>query len=195
MSFDESFVAAPCDLHFHLNRTTFKLMHRALENCTRLFQQNAAPQTIATTPFSPLLPIKCNSEQNAAVSEIVGADGGRPIIIFGFVSFLISPLCRNLILFFDSPPGTGKTTTLVEALFQLLWKANTRVLVCAPSNFAVDHICQQIVRNWPFKDNTRERVFRMNGFLRNPKTVPPELKDIIHYKVSLLFSFSRCPKI
>jgi ATP-dependent RNA/DNA helicase IGHMBP2 len=42
------------------------------------------------------------------------------------------------------PPGTGKTTTLIEGILQLS-KLNRRVLVSAPSNTAVDHISQGLV--------------------------------------------------
>ena len=41
------------------------------------------------------------------------------------------------------PPGTGKTTTLVEAIIETLQR-ETQVLVCAPSNAAVDWISQQL---------------------------------------------------
>lgn len=41
------------------------------------------------------------------------------------------------------PPGTGKTTTLVEAIFETLQR-ETQVLVCAPSNAAVDWISEQL---------------------------------------------------
>ena len=37
------------------------------------------------------------------------------------------------------PPGTGKTTTLVEAIRETLMREN-QVLVCAQSNMAVDWI-------------------------------------------------------
>ena len=43
------------------------------------------------------------------------------------------------------PPGTGKTTTLVEAIFETLQR-ETQVLVCAPSNAAVDWISEQLYR-------------------------------------------------
>lgn len=41
------------------------------------------------------------------------------------------------------PPGTGKTTTLVEAIDQTL-RREPQVMVCAQSNTAVDWICSQI---------------------------------------------------
>ncbi len=42
------------------------------------------------------------------------------------------------------PPGTGKTTTLVEAIFETLHREN-QVLVCAQSNTAVDWIAEKLV--------------------------------------------------
>lgn len=42
------------------------------------------------------------------------------------------------------PPGTGKTTTLVEAIYETLHKEN-QVLVCAQSNMAVDWISEKLV--------------------------------------------------
>lgn len=41
------------------------------------------------------------------------------------------------------PPGTGKTTTLVEAIFETL-RRESQVLVCAQSNSAVDLICERL---------------------------------------------------
>ncbi len=43
------------------------------------------------------------------------------------------------------PPGTGKTTTLVEAILQLTGKGN-KVLVSAPSNTAVDNIARRLIQ-------------------------------------------------
>ncbi|MBQ9587408.1 MAG: AAA family ATPase [Bacteroidales bacterium] len=43
------------------------------------------------------------------------------------------------------PPGTGKTTTLVEAIIETLQR-ETQVMVCAPSNAAVDWISEQLMR-------------------------------------------------
>lgn len=42
------------------------------------------------------------------------------------------------------PPGTGKTTTLVEAIFETM-RRESQVLVCAQSNMAVDWISEKLV--------------------------------------------------
>lgn len=42
------------------------------------------------------------------------------------------------------PPGTGKTTTLVEIIYETLRREN-QVLVCAQSNSAVDLICERLI--------------------------------------------------
>lgn len=44
------------------------------------------------------------------------------------------------------PPGTGKTTTLVEIVYQKLIKGQ-KILLSAPSNAAIDHIGHQLIKN------------------------------------------------
>lgn len=48
------------------------------------------------------------------------------------------------VLIVHGPPGTGKTTTMVEAITEVL-RREPQVIVCAQSNTAVDWICQQLV--------------------------------------------------
>lgn len=47
------------------------------------------------------------------------------------------------VLIVHGPPGTGKTTTLVEAVSEVL-RREPQVLVCAQSNTAVDWMCAQL---------------------------------------------------
>ncbi len=49
----------------------------------------------------------------------------------------------NDVAFIHGPPGTGKTTTIVEAIFQTV-KTEQQVLVCAPSNAAVDLLTDKL---------------------------------------------------
>lgn len=44
------------------------------------------------------------------------------------------------------PPGTGKTTTLIQSIIQTL-KSETQILVCAPSNAAVDLLVEKLSQN------------------------------------------------
>lgn len=52
-------------------------------------------------------------------------------------------LCCRDVAIVHGPPGTGKTTTLVEAVFETLHREN-QVLVCAQSNTAVDWIAEKL---------------------------------------------------
>lgn len=57
----------------------------------------------------------------------------------------VEAIVRNeQITIVHGPPGTGKTTTLVEAILQLI-RNNEKVLVAAPSNTAVDHIARGLI--------------------------------------------------
>ena len=53
-------------------------------------------------------------------------------------------LCTRDVSIVHGPPGTGKTTTLVEAIYETLHR-EPQVLVCAQSNTAVDWICEKLV--------------------------------------------------
>ncbi len=46
------------------------------------------------------------------------------------------------------PPGTGKTTTLAEVIYQAVNQGD-RVLACAPSNTAVDNLLERLVGMMP----------------------------------------------
>lgn len=63
------------------------------------------------------------------------------------------------------PPGTGKTTTLVEAICETL-RRESQVMVCAQSNMAVDWICELLV-------NTGVGVVRIG----NPSRVTDAMLD------------------
>lgn len=62
------------------------------------------------------------------------------------------------------PPGTGKTTTVVELVRQAV-RRGEKALVCAPSNLAVDNLLERLV-------GAGERVVRLG----HPARVLPELQ-------------------
>ncbi|KRX99386.1 Regulator of nonsense transcripts 1, partial [Trichinella pseudospiralis] len=62
-------------------------------------------------------------------------------------------LTRSISLI-QGPPGTGKTVTSASIVYHLAKAGGTPILVCAPSNVAVDHLAEKINR-------TGLRVIRM----------------------------------
>ncbi|XP_069752975.1 DNA-binding protein SMUBP-2 isoform X3 [Narcine bancroftii] len=58
------------------------------------------------------------------------------------VSFALS---QKEVAIIHGPPGTGKTTTVVEIILQAV-KQGLKVLCCAPSNVAVDNLVERLAR-------------------------------------------------
>ena len=98
--------------------------------------------------------ISAKNNRLAELREIF--HGSRPVSVFSFQPVRFPWLNRtqeeavNKVLhakdvaIVHGPPGTGKTTTLVEAVYETLHREN-QVLVCAQSNMAVDWISEKLV--------------------------------------------------
>jgi DNA polymerase alpha-associated DNA helicase A len=54
-------------------------------------------------------------------------------------------LACNEVALLHGPPGTGKTTTVVELILQAV-RRGARVLACAPSNIAVDNMVERLAQ-------------------------------------------------
>lgn len=111
-----------------LDETTYRLMFEALDraiNATsgRLPQLRSIFHGLRPAKFSQTTRVPfpwLNKSQESAVNTVIAAQDVA--IVHG-------------------PPGTGKTTTLVEAISETL-RRESQVLVCAQSNMAVDWICE-----------------------------------------------------
>lgn len=65
--------------------------------------------------------------------------------LFAFKKDAISKaLSSKNIFLLHGPPGTGKTTTVVEIILQEV-KRGSKILACAASNIAVDNIVERLV--------------------------------------------------
>lgn len=107
---------------------------------------------------TPLVPISCNlnPEQMYSIKMILGCKGAPPYVIHG-------------------PPGTGKTMTLVEAILQVYTtRKDARILVCAPSNSAADHILEKLLSEKAVHIQENE-IFRLNARSRPYEDITPNI--------------------
>ncbi len=74
-------------------------------------------------------------------------------------------LAAERIAIIHGPPGTGKTTTIVELIRQAV-RRGERVLACAPSNLAVDNLLERLLAG-------DEQAIRLG----HPARVLPELRE------------------
>jgi len=88
-------------------------------------------------------------------------------------------LAVNDVAFVHGPPGTGKTTTIVEFIKQCV-KSRLRVLVCAPSNVAVDNIAVRLassIQHKTKKNKKKEKKIRMVRIGHPARLVPEVLEN------------------
>uniref|UniRef100_A0A183BXV9 RNA helicase n=1 Tax=Globodera pallida TaxID=36090 RepID=A0A183BXV9_GLOPA len=115
-----------------------------------------------------------NDEQRAAI-----------VAIFAAMQLRIQSRNGNLLPFIlHGPPGTGKTTTLVEACRLLEAEdAFAKVLVCTPSNTAADMFAYELIHVANVKPTS---VFRLNPLTRPTSELNEALKDIVFIKPNSL---------
>ncbi|GKY95692.1 hypothetical protein MPSEU_000530100 [Mayamaea pseudoterrestris] len=84
------------------------------------------------------------------------------------------------------PPGTGKTTTVVELIQQAVITRGFKVLVAAPSNIAVDNILERLLAGCNVGSNISKRnagklrVVRLGHPARlQPKVLPHSLEALV----------------
>ena len=118
-------------VQLYFDETSYRLMFEALKQVISARNNRLAelrdifhgPRPLSVFSFQPVRFPWLNRTQEDAVNKVLHAKDVA--IVHG-------------------PPGTGKTTTLVEAIYETLHREN-QVLVCAQSNMAVDWISEKLV--------------------------------------------------
>lgn len=86
------------------------------------------------------------------------------------------------IVLLQGPPGTGKTTTLMGLLaaeYEYLKNTCTaeqkrKILICAPSNAAIDHITKRLKCEGLITTSTRSANFSLDGSMLNAGNGPTD---------------------
>jgi hypothetical protein len=101
--------------------------------------------------------VAANDEQAAAVRAVLlGEKRQVPYIVFG-------------------PPGTGKTTTVVELILQFVKGfKSSKVLVCAPTNTAADVCCEKLGHYGAIAG--RMEMLRFMSYMRHHNEVPERVR-------------------
>lgn len=118
-------------VQLYFDEHTYRLMFEALNQVIKAKGNRLAelrdifhgPAPVNTYRFAPTHFPWLNPSQEEAVNKVLWAKDVAVV---------------------HGPPGTGKTTTLVEAIYETLHREN-QVLVCAQSNMAVDWISEKLV--------------------------------------------------
>lgn len=118
-------------VQLYFDETSYKTMFRALDDAINAKNNRLAElkdifagiQKPQKRTMNPMLFPWLNKTQEEAVNEVLWAKDVEVV---------------------HGPPGTGKTTTLVEAIYETL-RRETQVMVCAQSNMAVDWISEKLV--------------------------------------------------
>lgn len=86
-----------------------------------------------------------SSNTQSELSDIGAIDFVNKNLIASQQQAVQAVVHNPLLCIIHGPPGTGKTTTLVEAVLQLISRGK-RVLITAPANAAVDHFCKALLK-------------------------------------------------
>ena len=123
--------SANVGVQLSFDETSYRLMLEALDRVIRGKGRLGYLRDLFSTPamkpetftFQPMHFPYLNTTQEQAVNEVLRAKDVAVV---------------------HGPPGTGKTTTLVEAIRETLMR-ESQVMVCAQSNMAVDWISEKLV--------------------------------------------------
>lgn len=85
--------------------------------------------------------------------------------------FVQKTLSTNDFAFLDGPPGSGKTTVLLELIAQLIMQGK-KILLTASTNAAVDNILERIEK---LPQNVQEKIFAVR--LGNESGISEKIKD------------------
>ena len=171
-----------------------------LKSLYQLANQKVFPENSAQTKLRNILlglenPTSSNSKDPSNLNNsILNKDQKHAVL---------EAVKQNEICIIHGPPGTGKTTTLVEIIEQEISKGG-RVMVCANANVAVDNLMDKVINRQEMTKrstlirighpgNITKETLILNSLFYLTNTSPPDhRKDILLHSVAIFGTLSAC---
>lgn len=176
----------PFQVRFSFLRTTYRNMHRALdenevnvfaktENFEQLMLRGKVLQTYkeaqvndAKMIWVPKAQVKAPTLDDCITARVQRQGQRLNLEQIMFVEAVIRTVLNPFPILLWGPPGTGKTSTICEAILDLLASdGSARVLACCPSNASVDVLCERLAE----RGVTKSVMIRLNARSRRAAEV------------------------
>ncbi|KAI0465025.1 hypothetical protein LJB42_000243 [Komagataella kurtzmanii] len=168
------------------NTITYKRMAQGL---TRLSEVNSdsAPELIRLLLGEEQFKAPTSSDLVSKMENLTFENDGLNDSQREAINFAL----QSPITIIHGPPGTGKTSTLVELVRQLVKarsSSSKRILICGPSNISVDTILERLDDLYPNKADSMSKLIRVG----HPARL---LSSILNHSLELLIQGSESNEI
>ncbi|XP_072956201.1 uncharacterized protein [Typha angustifolia] len=125
---------SPLRLEKVANEVTYRRMKDALNQLSMAVQKG---------PAADLIPVLFGEKPPAFLKEVIRFTPFNKNLDNSQKDAISKALSSKNVFLLHGPPGTGKTTTVVEIILQEV-KRGSKILACAASNIAVDNIVERL---------------------------------------------------
>uniref|UniRef100_A0A8D1FAP8 DNA-binding protein SMUBP-2 n=1 Tax=Sus scrofa TaxID=9823 RepID=A0A8D1FAP8_PIG len=143
------------------NDVTYKRLKKALTTL----------QKYHSGPASALIEVLFGASAPSPASDIPPLTFYNTALDASQKEAVLFALSQKELAIIHGPPGTGKTTTVVEIILQAV-KQGSKVLCCAPSNVAVDNLVERLAR-W------KQRIVRLGHPARLLESIQQHSLDAV----------------
>lgn len=200
--FEDEYVFSAIQIEFQFNRLSFVRQHIAVdfareelgldllmpkelkENTVQVHVcLNDALELVAGDETLKWYNEKLNQYQRKAVVNIMaGRARPSPYIIYGPpgmpMNFTFCVWSNHWSVFLSRLLGTGKSSTLIEAVLQIFDNVkDSKILIATPSNSGANLICESLLRHRNFQPEQLIRLHSFNSLVRADGQIDDEIID------------------
>ncbi|XP_018494475.1 putative helicase MOV-10 [Galendromus occidentalis] len=166
-------------VRFTVSRKTMRLMYRALRQYDDVLSTAPIDELLMPRNQWPARPTTSNLQTMELVNKNIAQNPEQLCAVRNIVLGLHRP--APYVLF--GPPGTGKTTTITEAIIQVYRKLpESRILIVTPSNAAANVVTEKLINSQAIPIADIYRLFGVN--CSESRVSSPEMKKASNWRES-----------